>query len=64
MGQLYFPDAVTDKVYTRSPYSLRGARNTRIRDDSIYRNRGSRSTVKLRKVGRAYTGLIAMSVQR
>jgi protocatechuate 3,4-dioxygenase beta subunit len=63
-GQLYFPDGITDKVYTRSPYSSRGARNMRNPDDSIYRNGGSRSTLKLKKVGTAYTGSITMGVQR
>jgi hypothetical protein len=63
-GQLYFPDGVTDKVYTRSPYSSRGARSTRNPDDSIYRNGGSRSTLKLRKLKSAYVGSITMGVQR
>ncbi len=63
-GQLYFPDSVTDKVYARSPYSSRPGRTTRNPDDSIYRNGGSRSTLKLKKVGSAYTGSITMGVQR
>ncbi len=63
-GQLYFPDSVTDKVYTRSPYSSRPGRSMRNPDDSIYRNGGSRSTLKLKKVGSAYTGSITMGVQR
>jgi len=63
-GQLYFPDGVTDKVYTRSPYSSRGARSMRNPDDSIYRNGGSRSMLKLKKVGSAYTGSITMGIQR
>ncbi len=63
-GQLYFADATTDKVYTRSPYSSRPARSTRNPDDAIYRNGGSRSTLKLKKVGSAYTGSITMGVQR
>ena len=61
-GQLYFPDSVTDKVYVRSPYSSRPGRTTRNPDDSIYRNGGSRSTLKLKKVGSAYTGSITMGV--
>ncbi len=63
-GQLYFPDATTDAVYKRKPYSSRGARNTRNPDDAIYRNGGSRSTLKLKKVKSAYTGSITMGVQR
>jgi protocatechuate 3,4-dioxygenase beta subunit len=63
-GQLYFPDGVTDKVYTRSPYRSRGARSMRNPDDSIYRNGGSRSTLNLKTLGSAYTGSITMGVQR
>jgi protocatechuate 3,4-dioxygenase beta subunit len=63
-GQLYFSDAVTDKVYTRAPYRSRPGRTMRNPDDSIYRNGGSRSTLKLKKVGSAYTGSITMGVQR
>jgi len=63
-GQLYFPDSVTDAVYTRSPYSSRPDRETRNAADSIYRNGGKRSTLRLVKNGAAYTGLIAMGVHR
>ena len=63
-GQLYFPDAVTDTVYRRSPYSGRPSRTTRNAADSIYRNGGKRSTLKLVKSGSAYVGSITMGVQR
>ena len=46
-GQLYFPDAVTDAVYRRAPYTRRPSRTTRNAADSIYRNGGRRSTLKL-----------------
>jgi len=63
-GQLYFWDAVTDAVYTRSPYNTRPSRTTRNSADSIYRNGGKRSTLRLVKKGSAYTGSITMGVQR
>jgi protocatechuate 3,4-dioxygenase beta subunit len=63
-GQLYFPDAVTDVVYTRSPYRRRPDRTTRNAADSIYRNGGRRSTLKLQRNGSAYVGSITMGVQR
>ena len=63
-GQLYFSDAVTDTVYKRSPYNRRPNRNPRNSGDSIYRNGGKRSTLKLVKNGTAYTGSITMGVQR
>ena len=63
-GQLYFPDSVTDAVYRRSPYSRRPNRTTRNAADSIYRNGGRRSTLKLARNGTAYVGSITMGVQR
>jgi protocatechuate 3,4-dioxygenase beta subunit len=63
-GQLYFSDAITDAVYARSPYSQRPNRTTRNAADSIYRNGGKRSTLKLVRSGTAYTGSITMGVQR
>jgi protocatechuate 3,4-dioxygenase beta subunit len=63
-GQLYFPDALTDQVYRRSPYNTRSARETRNASDSIFRNGGSRSTLKLKKNGSGYVGTILMGVQR
>jgi hypothetical protein len=63
-GQLYFSDAFTDSVYRRSPYNRRPSRSTRNAQDSIYRNGGRRSTLKLAKSGSAYVGSITMGVQR
>jgi protocatechuate 3,4-dioxygenase beta subunit len=63
-GQLYFPDSVTDTVYRRSPYNQRPNRTTRNPADSIYRNGGRRSTLKLARNGAAYVGSITMGVQR
>jgi protocatechuate 3,4-dioxygenase beta subunit len=63
-GQLYFSDAVTDAVYERSPYDARPDRTTRNAADSIYRNGGRRSTLKLVRRGSAYVGSITMGVQR
>jgi protocatechuate 3,4-dioxygenase beta subunit len=63
-GQLYFPDAATDAVYKRSPYASRPNRDPRNGGDSIYRNGGKRSTLKLVKSGSGYVGSIAMGVMR
>jgi hypothetical protein len=51
-------------VYKRSPYSTRGARDTRNASDSIYRNGGSRSMLKVTKLGSGYRGAVAMGVHR
>src|SRR5256714_8463491 len=50
-GQLYFPDGVTDTVFRNAPYSDRPNRTTRNANDSVYRNGGSKSLVRLRKSG-------------
>jgi len=57
-------DSVTDTVYKRSPYSSRPGRDPRNTGDGIYRNGGSRSTLKLRKIGTGYSGSITMGIQR
>jgi protocatechuate 3,4-dioxygenase beta subunit len=63
-GQLYFPDAVTDAVYRKAPYSRRGRRSTRNANDFVYRNGGKRSLLSLRKNSTGYMGSITMGVQR
>ncbi len=63
-GQIFFPDTLTDVVYKAAPYAARGARDTRNANDSIYRNGGSRSLLKVTKVGSGYRGTIVMGVHR
>ena len=63
-GQLFFPDTLTDAVYTKAPYDTRGARDTRNATDSIFRNGGSRSLLTLRASASGYVGAIAMGVHR
>jgi protocatechuate 3,4-dioxygenase beta subunit len=63
-GQLFFPESLTDAVYRRAPYNRRPNRDTRNAIDSIYRNGGSRSMLKLTKSGTGYVGRITMGVSR
>ena len=63
-GQLYLPDSVTDIVYRRTPYSRRPSRDPRNVGDSIYRNGGRRSTLRLARRGTGYVGSIRMGVVR
>lgn len=62
-GQLYFPDSVTDAVFRRAPYNRRHRRTTRNASDSIFRNGGSRSLLRLARAGSGYVGRITMGVQ-
>jgi protocatechuate 3,4-dioxygenase beta subunit len=63
-GQFFFNDALTDIVYKQSPYSARGSRDTRNAADSIYRNGGSRSLLKVTNVAHGYRAGITMGVHR
>jgi protocatechuate 3,4-dioxygenase beta subunit len=63
-GQLFFPDALTDKVYKAAPYAKRGARDTRNADDSIFVNGGSKSILALHKQAAGYRASLVMGVQR
>jgi protocatechuate 3,4-dioxygenase beta subunit len=63
-GQLFFPDTLTDAVYRRAPYNERPNRSPRNASDSIFRNGGRRSLLKLVKSGSGYVGRIPMGVSR
>ena len=63
-GQLFFPEAVSDAVYDRAAYSSRGERDTHNSTDSIYRNGGPKSMLKLTRSGNGYVGASTMGVQR
>jgi protocatechuate 3,4-dioxygenase beta subunit len=63
-GQFFFKDTLTDAVYKQSPYNSRGSRDTRNAADSIYRNGGSRSMLKVTKTASGYRAGITMGVHR
>jgi len=63
-GQFFFPDALTDAVYRRSPYNRRPGRDTRNATDAIFRNGGKRSMLTLTKNGTGYVGRMTMGVSR
>jgi len=51
-------------VYRQAPYNRRPSRDPRNPGDSIYRNGGKRSTLRLRKTSSGYVGSITMGVLR
>ncbi len=64
-GQLYFPESAVTAVARRTPYSGRGAPETRNADDAIYRNGGSNSLTKVtRDAAGGYVAAITMGVHR
>jgi hypothetical protein len=62
-GQLFFPDALSDRVYRAAPYRTRGNPNTAEAADAIYRNGGSRSLLRPVRSGTGYVGSMVMGVQ-
>ena len=54
-SQLYFDEAVTDRVLARAPYSVRGQR-TRNSGDALFRRGGSRLMLALAESGGGYAG--------
>lgn len=63
-GQLFFPDALTDRVYRKAPYSRRPSRDTRNATDAIFRNGGSRSLLTPAPRASGYVGAITLGVHR
>lgn len=44
-SQLYFDDALTDRIHARAPYADRGNKRTRNSEDGLYRRGGKQLTV-------------------
>src|SRR5438093_9780683 len=64
-GQLYFPDALTDKVYRRAPYNARPGRSTRNANDFVFANGGKSSMLSVHADGAGgYIGAITVGVVR
>ena len=65
-GQLYFSDALTSRVYQRSPYKSRASqRDTFNKTDGIYANGGRQSTLTMRQNGKGeYVGSIVLGVRK
>jgi protocatechuate 3,4-dioxygenase beta subunit len=61
-GQLFFPDALSDRVYRAAPYEARGNPDTPDAADAIYRNGGSRSLLHPVRSGRGYAAAMVMGV--
>jgi protocatechuate 3,4-dioxygenase beta subunit len=64
-GQLFFPDALTDRVYRSAPYSKRPKRTTRNTNDSIFVNGGRKAILNVRRRSAGgYLGTLTMGVHR
>ena len=62
-SQLYFDDALTDRVYTQAPYAERGPRRVRNNGDGIYRHGGSQLLLSLAPSGAGYAGTFEVALE-
>ena len=63
-GQLFFPDALTARVYEAQPYAARGGPDMTNARDAIYVNGGKRGLLSVEKSGAGYVGSLAMGVHK
>lgn len=62
-SQLYFDDALTDRVHAQVPYAARGARRVRNTRDGLYRRGGSQLLLPLTPSGAGYAGTFDIALQ-
>lgn len=62
-SQLYFDEALTDKVHAQAPYAAKGRRNMTNEKDGIYRNGGKQLMLKLADKGGGYAGTFDIALK-
>lgn len=62
-SQLYFDDALTDRVHARQPYASRGRRALRNRQDGLFRNGGELLMLNAIESGERYTASFDIGLQ-
>jgi len=62
-SQLYFDDALTDRVHASEPYVSRGKRDARNRDDEIFRRGGDQLMLDVTQSGGTYSASFAIGLQ-
>jgi len=62
-SQLYFNEALTDKVHAQAPYAAKGRRNTLNENDGIYRNGGKQLTLTLEEKAGGYAGTFDVALK-
>jgi protocatechuate 3,4-dioxygenase beta subunit len=61
-SQLYFDDALTDRVHRREPYATKGQRTLRNDRDGIFRNGGPQLTLALTEDGDGYASVFPVAL--
>ncbi|MFQ4137978.1 intradiol ring-cleavage dioxygenase [Nodosilinea sp. PGN35] len=62
-SQLYFDDALSDRIYAQAPYSTRGDRTTRNQNDGIFRSGGDQLMLPVTQNGEGYTGRFEIGLE-
>jgi protocatechuate 3,4-dioxygenase beta subunit len=62
-SQLYFDEAVTDRVHARSPYASKGRRTTRNEADGIFKSGGRQLMLKLTENANDVAGTFDLAVK-
>lgn len=62
-SQLYFDDALTDRVHARAPYAERGRGRTRNERDGIFRDGGDRLLLPVTESGSGYAGTFQIGLR-
>ena len=62
-SQIYFDDALNNKVFENPPYSSKGKRTMTNEQDGIYRENGSQLILALKPAGTGYAGTFDIALQ-
>ena len=62
-SQLYFDDALTDKVHALAPYASRGPRQVKNAADGLYRNGGPQLLLAVRQEGKGLAATFDIGLQ-
>ena len=62
-SQLYFDDALTDRVHAQGPYASKGQRRQRNDEDGLFRNGGRQLMLPLVQDGAGYAGTFDIGLQ-
>jgi protocatechuate 3,4-dioxygenase beta subunit len=62
-SQLYFDDALTDRVHAAAPYATKGRRTTRNQNDRIFRRGGAQLLLTPAEDGAGYAAAFAIGLQ-
>jgi len=63
VSQLYFDDALTDRVHGRDPYAAKGLKRTRNSGDGIYRNGGQQLMLDVTETAKGFSAPFAIGLQ-